>query len=55
MSEQATITWTRPMLERFKRKYQRAVDAKIKYFTFDGNDFVVDYAKYLIQYLDDKL
>ena len=50
-----TISWTRPMLKRFK---VAALDARKKQqdaFVFDGNDFVTDYAFYLIQYLEGEL
>lgn len=50
--KQKTIVWTKPMLERLRKAYQKAVADKADTFVFDGNEFVVDYAKYLIQYLD---
>jgi hypothetical protein len=53
--ERKMINWTRPMLERFKKEYQKAVAAKKDTFVFDGNEFVVSYAKYLIEYLESKL
>jgi len=46
------ISWTAPMLARFKRAYSKALNAKAGSFTFDGNEFVVGYAKYLIEYLE---
>jgi hypothetical protein len=46
------ITWTQPMRARFKLAYRQAVNTKAETFLFDGNEFVVGYAKYLIQYLD---
>lgn len=50
------INWTRPMLERFKVAYAEAAKAgKDAVFNFDGHDFVVGYAKYLIEYLDGNL
>ncbi len=52
MTNNPTITWNRPKLERFQRAYQRAVKAQTGTFTFDGYEFVLDYAKYLIQYLE---
>jgi hypothetical protein len=55
----AVISWTRPMLERFKIAYQKAKMATGPdgngVFKFDGSDFVLGYAKYLIEYLEDKL
>ena len=45
------------MLERFKVAYAEAKVGRIPSmdgdsFTFDGHEFVVNYAKYLIEYLD---
>lgn len=48
------ISWTAPMLARFKIAYNAAVNQKVDSFMFDGNEFVVAYAKYLIEFLDDK-
>ena len=50
-----TINWTLPMLKRFKKEYQKAVSNKSDLFTFDGNEFVTGYAKYLLEYLEMKL
>ena len=43
------------MLERFRKEFQKAMQNKADTFVFDGHEFVVDYAKYLIQYLDRQL
>jgi hypothetical protein len=48
------ITWTRPMFERFKIAHKKAVDEKRESFMFDGNEFITNYAKYLIEYLGGK-
>lgn len=56
-STQGVITWTQPMLERFKRTYDAAVETRFSYndtFEFDGHTFVVGYAKYLIEYLESR-
>jgi hypothetical protein len=50
-----TITWDRPMLERFRKAYAKAAASKDDVFTFDGHDFVLGYAKSLIEYLDGRL
>ena len=53
MSEQKMINWTQPMLERFKTAYRAAApQGKDATFMFDDNEFVVGYAKYLIEHLD---
>ena len=54
-AEQPLIRWTRPMLERFKVAHQAAVSMKADTFVFDGYEFVVGYAKYLIEYLNEIL
>ncbi len=52
LPDQATIAWTRPMLERFKVAWACADG---KNFTFDGYEFDSRYAKYLIEHLDANL
>lgn len=54
MSEK-TITWTYDMLQRFKQAYAKAKAENADTFIFDGNEFVLGYAAYLIQYLDSKV
>lgn len=49
------ITWTPEMRDRFRVAYKAAVKAGVETFTFDGNEFVVGYAKYLLEYLDSRL
>jgi hypothetical protein len=46
------ITWTAAKLKRFKVAYQAAGLAGSDTFVFDDNEFVVGYAKYLIEYLE---
>jgi len=46
------IPWDRPMLERFKSALALAPGDKHSVFTFDNNEFVKSYAKYLIEYLE---
>ena len=53
--DRPVICWTKPMLERFKVAHKTAVNIKADTFVFDGNEFVVGYAKYLIEYLDAQL
>jgi hypothetical protein len=40
------------MRDRFRKAYESAVKANKDSFTFDGNEFVTNYAKYLLEYLD---
>lgn len=55
LADLANITWTRPMLTRFRAAYQEARAAQADTFEFEGHAFVVGYAKYLIEYLDGRL
>jgi hypothetical protein len=49
------VNWDRAMLRRFKSDYAEAVECGEDSFRFDGNDYLVGYAKYLICYLEGKL
>lgn len=44
--------WTRKSFEELKKEYEKAVDAKDDVFLFQGQEILVSYAKYLIEYLD---
>jgi len=44
------ITLNPSNLKKLKNAWQEAVKKKKKYFVFEGNVFLTDYAKYLIQY-----
>ena len=49
---QKVIMWSPPKLKKFKRAYKAAVGTKADTFNFEGDEFVVGYAKYLIEYLE---
>jgi hypothetical protein len=49
MAEQIAIT--RAQYKRFKRAYAKAVREKVDTFTFEGREYVVKYAYYMLQYL----
>jgi hypothetical protein len=51
-NEYKQITWTPQLLGQFKRAYQTALDNGIEVFTFQDNQYVPSYARYLIQYLE---
>lgn len=53
--ESKSILWTAPMLARFKVARKKASDAHEESFNFDGDEFLVSYAGYLIEYLETKL
>ena len=51
-----TVSWTRPMLERFKKAYEKSTKTEgADVFMFEGNEFVEGFAKYLIEHLDRRL
>jgi hypothetical protein len=50
--DQGSIAWNPEKLRRLKREYNKHKDDKDKIFKFDGYDFLVGYAKYLIEYLE---
>lgn len=45
------IEFTKDKFEQFKVAYNKAVEEGVKSFFFDGHEFLVSYAKYLIEYL----
>ena len=49
------IIWTAPMRDRFRKAYNAAVEAREESFVFEDNTFVVAYAKYVLEYLDERL
>jgi hypothetical protein len=50
-----TILWSSEILTLFKKVYTKAVNEKAESFFFMGHEFVTGYAKYLIQYLEQRL
>jgi hypothetical protein len=52
---QGTINWDRPMLERFKLAYAQHENKHGDTFMFEGHEFVIGYAKYLIEFLETQL
>lgn len=50
-----TITFDRPTYMKLKRAYNKARDENRESFTFEGHELLVSYAKYLIEYLEDRL
>lgn len=47
-----TVSWTPAKLEKFKVAWKAADDAEKESFTFDGNEYLVTYGRYLIEYLE---
>lgn len=49
------VRFDRPKFERFKRAYEDAVKRGEHVLTFDGAQYAMSYAKYLIEYLESQL
>lgn len=49
------VTFDAETLLRFKKFYKEAIRKKEEIFIFDGQEYLVSYAKYLIQYLESKI
>lgn len=54
MTDRKMIEWTRPKYKALGRAYNAAVTAGLITFTFDGDEYVTGYAKYLLEYLKEK-
>ena len=54
-TKQNVVKWNREKLERFKQAYAACPGDGNQIFQFEGHDFVKAYAKYLIEFLDQKL
>ena len=48
------IEWTQEKFDRFKVIYEEAKDNGKFTLDFEGHEFVTDFAKYLIEYLETK-
>jgi hypothetical protein len=49
-----TMTINEISYQRLKKEYNTAVQHKIEIFTFEGEELLTDYAKYLLQWLQPK-
>jgi hypothetical protein len=49
-----SVSWTRPKLIRFAKAYEAAKANGCDSFVFDGDDYLVSYAKYMLQFLAPK-
>jgi hypothetical protein len=55
MSNGMNIKFDESMREQFRKAYKAALKAGSAQFVFDGNDYDLRYAGYLLEYLDMKL
>lgn len=46
------ISWTAEKLEKFKVAWKAHDDEEAESFVFEGNEYRVDYGRYLIEYLE---
>ena len=46
---------TKDNLKNFIEAYDKAIEEDLKYFTFEGEQVLVTYAKYLLQYINENL
>lgn len=46
------VTFTYPKAIRLKRAYQQALEHNRPQFTFEGHDYLCDYVRYLLEYLE---
>jgi hypothetical protein len=51
-NETKRVVYTEESLARLKAVYKEAVEKGQDQYTLDGNEYLVAYAKYLIEYLD---
>lgn len=52
--DETLVTFTPELLREFKKAYSRAVEIKCDRFIFDGRGYVTDYAKYLIEHIEEQ-
>jgi hypothetical protein len=48
-----TVSWTKPKVKRFKAVIQHVEESRESQFEFDGSEYDLKYAKYLLEYLED--
>jgi hypothetical protein len=46
------VTYTKESVERLREGYKEAVACGKNEFVFDGKEYVTDYAKYMLEYLE---
>ena len=48
-----TVSWTKPKVKRFKTVIRNTEESRKSQFEFEGNEYDLKYAKYLLEYLGD--
>ena len=46
------VSWTSEKLKEFRTAWEAADDLELESFTFGGNEYLVTYGRYLIEYLE---
>lgn len=54
MQEQNMVSFNLEGFKRFKKRYDEACEYHEESFMFEDNEYLTDYAKYVIQYLQPK-
>lgn len=54
MSKQKMVEYTPEKRDRLRKAYDKARSYGHGTFSFDGHTYLTDYAKYLLEYLDDQ-
>ena len=49
------IIFTKESKQAFKKEYKKALEEKKETFMYNNREFLTEYAKYLIEYLEMKL
>jgi hypothetical protein len=47
------VSWTKPKMKQFRAAIKHAEGSREIQFEFDGNEYDLKYAKYLLEYLED--
>lgn len=55
MAETPMVEFNKAKLIKFKKAYDKAEKADTESFVFEGNEYILGYAKYLIEYLEGRL
>lgn len=55
MSEKQSVVFDILKRERLRKAYNDAVEKRLDQFTFEGQEYITGYAKYLLEYLDMEL
>ena len=52
MSQYTTVSFDKPKYRRLKERYNKAVERSEDQFYFEGGEYLTDYAKYVLEYLE---